>query len=56
MYKKLQEMDPKWLQGFIQCGHAYLDLKDIDSALQQYLKAIRIANLCGLEVNDPLLY
>lgn len=49
-------MDPKWLQGYTQCGHAYLELKDTESALQQYLKAIRIANLSGQEVSDPLLY
>ncbi len=49
-------MDPKWLPGYTHCGHAYLELKDCESALQQYLKSIRIANLCGQEINDPLLY
>lgn len=56
VYKKLQNMDPKWLPGYTHCGHAYLELKDCESALQQYLKSIRIANLCGQEINDPLLY
>jgi len=46
-YQTLIDMDAKWLTGYIECGHAYIALKQNHEALSYYLKAIRIANLTG---------
>lgn len=50
------EMDAKWLTAYIECGHANINLKNNQDALNFYLKAIRIANLTGQEIEDALLY
>ena len=49
-------MDAKWVESYINCGHEFLNLKSNQEALNQYLKAIRIANLSGQELSDPLLF
>lgn len=49
-------MDAKWLPGYIECGHAYMYMRQPQEALSHYLKAIRIANLTGQEIEDGLLY
>jgi len=49
-------MDAKWLQAYIECGHANINLKCNQDALNFYLKAIRIANLTGQDIEDALLY
>lgn len=49
-------MDAKWLPAYIETGHAYLNLKQPNEALNYYLKAIRIANLTNQEIKDPLLF
>ena len=55
-YLRIQDMDAKWLPAYIETGHAYLNLKKPNEALNYYLKAIRIANLTNQEINDPLLF
>jgi tetratricopeptide (TPR) repeat protein len=55
-YHTLSEMDAKWIQAYINCGHEFLYLRSNQEALNQYLKAIRIANLSGQELQDPLLF
>jgi tetratricopeptide (TPR) repeat protein len=55
-YVNLMDLDAKWLPAYIETGHAYLDLKQSSEALNYYLKAIRIANLTGQEIKDPLLF
>ena len=55
-YANLMELDAKWLPAYIEAGHAYLNLRLPSVALSYYLRAIRIANLTGQEIKDPLLY
>jgi tetratricopeptide (TPR) repeat protein len=55
-YQTLMEMDATWLPGYIEAGHANIQLKQNQDALNFYLKAIRIANLTGQEIEDALLY
>lgn len=55
-YQTLMEMDATWLPGYIEAGHANIQLKQNQDALNFYLKAIRIANLTSQEIEDPLLY
>lgn len=55
-YQQLIELDAKWLTSYIESGHAHIALKQNQEALNFYLKAIRIANLTGQDIEDGLLY
>ena len=53
---QMLEMNPTWLEGYILIGHSYYKTGNLEGALQQYLKAIRIANLTQQDITDPLVH
>lgn len=53
---RLTEMDPKWVYGFEQNGHALHRQGETQAALKMYLKAMRVANLTNQTITDQLVY
>ena len=54
-FEAMVKMQPTWLQGYIEIGHANFKMnqqKSNEAALKSYMKAIRIGNLTNQEVKD----
>jgi len=56
LLEQMLEMDSTWLEGYILIGHSFYKTENYENALQEYLKAIRIANLTSQDITDPLVY